>query len=54
MGAFYPPDSPTHDQLPFYARVLDTVELNTTFYFIPGPHTLRSWSNRVAKISSSR
>jgi len=47
MGTFYPPDIPTRDQLPFYTRVFDTVELNTTFYSIPGSHTVRSWSNRT-------
>jgi len=47
MGTFYPPDISARDQLPFYARVFDTVELNTTFYSIPGEHIVRSWSNRT-------
>jgi len=47
MGTFYPPDIPTRDQLPFYAQVFETVELNTTFYSIPGRHTVRSWANRT-------
>jgi len=47
MGTFYPPDIGTRDQLPFYARVFDTVELNTTFYSIPRRHTVRSWRSRT-------
>jgi len=47
MGTFYPPDIPTRDQLPLYAQVFETVELNTTFYSIPGRHTVRSWANRT-------
>lgn len=47
MGTFYPPCVYTRDQLPFYAQVFDTVELNTTFYSIPAEHIVRSWSNRT-------
>jgi uncharacterized protein YecE (DUF72 family) len=47
VGTFYPPGLPASEFLPFYARVLDTVELNTTFYAIPAPSTVRVWAMRV-------
>jgi uncharacterized protein YecE (DUF72 family) len=47
VGTFYPPQfSPSHF-LPFYARVFDTVEVNSTFYAIPSASTVRSWSRRT-------
>lgn len=47
IGAFYPPHSKQEDYLPFYARVFDTVELDTTFYHPPKPAIVRSWEKRV-------
>jgi uncharacterized protein YecE (DUF72 family) len=47
LGTFYPPGLPTSQFLPFYARVFDTLELNTTFYAIPSASTIRAWAMRV-------
>jgi uncharacterized protein YecE (DUF72 family) len=46
-GVFYPPGSKQEDRLPFYARVFDTVELDTTFYHAPKPTIARSWERQV-------
>ncbi|HTM58316.1 MAG TPA: DUF72 domain-containing protein [Candidatus Udaeobacter sp.] len=47
IGTFYPPDSKQEDYLPFYARIFDTVEIDTTFYHPPKPAIVRSWEKRV-------
>jgi uncharacterized protein YecE (DUF72 family) len=47
VGTFYPPGLAASQFLPFYARVFDTVELNTTFYAIPAASTVRAWAMRV-------
>jgi len=47
VGAFYPPGLVDSQFLPFYTRVLNTVELNTTFYAIPSASTVRAWAGRV-------
>jgi uncharacterized protein YecE (DUF72 family) len=43
VGSFYPPGSKQEHWLPFYARIFDTVELDTTFYHPPRPAVVRSW-----------
>jgi uncharacterized protein YecE (DUF72 family) len=47
IGSFYPPASKQEDYLPFYSRVFDTVECDTTFYHPPKPAIARSWEKRV-------
>lgn len=47
VGTFYPPGWPSQQFLPFYSRVFDTVELNTTFYAIPSASTVHNWAQRV-------
>ena len=44
VGPFYPEGSRTADFLREYARVFDCVELDTTFYGIPRPATVRTWN----------
>ena len=46
-GPVYPPGLPTREQLEFYAKEFDTVELNVTFYRIPGQGTVKSWVKRT-------
>jgi uncharacterized protein YecE (DUF72 family) len=46
-GVFFPPGSRQEDRLPFYARVFDTVELDTTFYHPPKPTIARSWARHT-------
>ncbi len=43
VGAFYPPGLPERDWLAYYAREFDTVELNVTFYRLPGPRAFAAW-----------
>jgi uncharacterized protein YecE (DUF72 family) len=46
-GVFYPNGMPDREKLSFYARYLDTVEVNSTFYRPVGPKTTRSWVDRT-------
>ncbi len=39
-GSFYPKGMKTEDRLTFYAEHFDTVEVDSTFYGIPSPHTV--------------
>ena len=45
-GRLYDP-SDRGQELEAYARSFDTVELNVTFYRMPGSATFRSWASRV-------
>lgn len=46
-GVLYPRDLPSKDWLSAYAHVFDTVELNVTFYRLPGPHQAVTWAAQV-------
>jgi uncharacterized protein YecE (DUF72 family) len=45
-GYFYPADRKT-DELVYYSRFFQTVEINSTFYRPPEPSMAQSWVNRV-------
>lgn len=47
VGTFYPPRFSPAQFLPFYARVFDTAEVNSTFYAIPSASTVNSWAFRT-------
>ncbi len=47
VGPFYPDRTRPADFLPVYARAFDTVEVDSTFYAIPSPQTVRAWASRV-------
>jgi uncharacterized protein YecE (DUF72 family) len=47
VGPFYPPDLPKRDWLAYYAREFDTVELNVTYYRVPGLKTVEAWISRT-------
>src|SRR5262245_5755555 len=47
VGPFYPEGTKPVDFLRVYARAFDTVEVDSTFYAIPAPRTLRDWAERV-------
>lgn len=44
MGPFYPEDLPADDMLAWYARQLNTVEINNTFYRNPKRDVLAKWA----------
>ena len=46
-GTFYPDDLPPAKMLPFYAAHFDTVEINNTFYRMPGEKLVAKWASEV-------
>jgi uncharacterized protein YecE (DUF72 family) len=46
-GSFYPEDLAAEEMLRFYAQRLPAVEINNTFYRMPKPALLESWSAQV-------
>jgi uncharacterized protein YecE (DUF72 family) len=47
VGPVYPAGLPKGAWLEAYAQQFDTVELNVTYYAIPGERTVRSWAART-------
>lgn len=47
VGPFYPEGTRPIDFLSTYARAFNTVEVDSTFYTIPAPKTVRGWASRV-------
>jgi uncharacterized protein YecE (DUF72 family) len=41
---WYPQDLPARERLPWYAEHFDAVEVNSTFYAIPGRSTVARWA----------
>src|SRR5215210_1491347 len=41
---WYPPDLPARDRLPHYAERFEAVEVNSTFYAVPGESTVKRWA----------
>lgn len=46
-GSFYPDEILNENMLEFYAKRLPTVEINNTFYRVPRPSVLETWSTQV-------
>jgi uncharacterized protein YecE (DUF72 family) len=46
-GTFYPPEVRQRDQLAFYARHFDSVEVNGTFYRLARAHVCRTWREQT-------
>ena len=46
-GSFYPAALPQKAMLPYYSQRFSTVELNNTFYRMPGEATIASWMGQV-------
>jgi uncharacterized protein YecE (DUF72 family) len=42
-GTFYPAGTKTTHQLPYYLQFFSTVEINNSFYRLPGPETFAAW-----------
>src|SRR5688572_6156526 len=41
---WYPEDLPARDRLPYYAERFEAVEVNSTFYAVPGERQVRRWA----------
>ncbi len=46
-GVFYPADLPARQELEYYARQFDSVELNNPFYRLPARGIFERWAARV-------
>ena len=44
-GSFYPREIPKPGQLSYYAERFQVVEVNATFYKLPGPGVLATWAD---------
>lgn len=44
---FYPKEAPANQHLKFYSDFFNTVEINTTFYHLPLPQTVKNWYKQV-------
>lgn len=47
VGPVYPSDLPQRLWLTFIAREFPTIELNVTYYRVPGPRTVVGWAERT-------
>lgn len=47
VGPVYPSDLPRRQWLEHYAKQFDTVELNVTYYRVPGTKTVEGWVERT-------
>jgi uncharacterized protein YecE (DUF72 family) len=47
-GIFYPPELPKKDYLKYYMNRFSAVEINNTFYQLPGPDTFIHWRDAVS------
>ncbi|MFI5453406.1 DUF72 domain-containing protein [Pedobacter sp. UC225_61] len=45
----YPEEFQDKSRLCYYASLMDTIEINSSFYKIPQPRTLHKWANDVPK-----
>jgi uncharacterized protein YecE (DUF72 family) len=45
QGIFYPKDLPARDYLRFYSRIFNCVEIDSSFYRIPGPLMVSQWKS---------
>ena len=47
VGSFYPPKTSSKETLSLYAKIFDTVEIDSTFYAIPPEHSVLNWLHRT-------
>lgn len=47
QGPFYPPNLENRAWLPYYAQVLNYVEIDSTFYNIPSESMVKNWARRT-------
>ena len=46
-GSFYPAKTPKRDQLGLYAKIFDTVEIDSSFYAIPPETSFKGWYEKT-------
>jgi uncharacterized protein YecE (DUF72 family) len=49
VAEWYPKGLPAAEQLPYYADRFEAVEVNSTFYAVPAPATVRRWAQVTPK-----
>src|SRR5689334_3848885 len=49
IGKFYPQGTKEKDFLEHYARLFNSIELNTTYYKIPTAAQVQQWKSKVGK-----
>jgi len=49
VGPFYPRGAKATDFFDLYARIFDTVEIDSTFYAIPSEASIKSWRRRAPR-----
>ena len=47
VGPFYPPGTSKQEMLTLYAKIFNTVEIDSTFYAIPSETAVRGWAART-------
>jgi uncharacterized protein YecE (DUF72 family) len=47
MKSFYPPKTSAKEMLSLYAKIFDTVEIDSTFYAIPAENSVRGWYEKT-------
>jgi uncharacterized protein YecE (DUF72 family) len=47
QGPFYPPHIDNSDWLRYYSEVFDFVEVDSSFYKMPNPFTVKNWYNKT-------
>src|SRR3954454_15637310 len=45
---FYPPKLPAKERLAWYSEHFDTVEVDSTYYRLPGESMVQGWAERTA------
>ena len=49
IGSFYPRGTSSSNMLPLYLSRFDTVEVNSTYYSIPGPQMVKRWADEARR-----
>ena len=49
VGSFYPAGMPRREWLSYYAREFDTCEVNSTYYAIPRPSTMKAMTDKTGE-----
>ena len=47
QGWMYPPKTPSKDRLRYYAQYFDVAEVDSSYYRIPSPDTVRGWADQI-------